>query len=261
MADETAANQVLWDLWTGLNQDAAMYDMAAFRQSASSLKEIERRELTDVTGKRLLHLQCHFGQDTLSWARQGAHVTGIDFSPEAIAAARALSQELAIPARFECADVLGLDLGERFDIVFTSYGVLAWLDDLDRWAAVVARHLAPDGRFYMVEFHPLATMLDDAGTRLAAPYFARAEPLKITERASYAGGDHAAVDSFQWPHHLGEIVTALAKAGLALRFLHEFPFSPYDCYPFLREAEPGRFIAKNQSVDVPLTFSLMAERL
>src|SRR5919206_2445351 len=157
------SNRSLWDGWTRLHAHSEFYDLAGFKAGRSSLKDIELAEVGDVRGRSLLHLQCHFGQDTLSWARLGAEVTGVDFSTEAIRLARALNEELHIPARFIQSNIYALPdvLDERFDIVFTSYGVLAWLPDLDAWGEIVARYLKPGGFFYIVENHPLTGMVSD----------------------------------------------------------------------------------------------------
>ena len=131
----------------------------------------------EVRGKSLLHLQCHFGLDTLSWAREGAQVTGMDFSPEGIRIARGLAEELNIPARFICCDLYDLPehLDETFDRVFTSYGVLCWLPDIPRWAQIVGHFLKPGGVFYIAEFHPFSNVFkndgDETSLELAYPYF------------------------------------------------------------------------------------------
>ena len=179
MTDYLDSNRALWDHWTKLHAASAFYDVDGFKQGTSTLMPVERDELGDVASKTMLHLQCHFGLDTLSWARVGAVVTGVDFSPDAIAMARSLSEELNIPATFLCANIYDLSetLDTLFDIVFTSYGVLTWLPDLDRWAQTVAHSLKPGGTFYIVEFHPFVSMLDDDGERIAYPYFRAEAPL------------------------------------------------------------------------------------
>ncbi|MEZ4860994.1 MAG: methyltransferase domain-containing protein [Caldilineaceae bacterium] len=143
------ANQQLWNAWTPLHEQSPRYRLAEFKAGVSTLRPVERAELTDVAGKSLLHLQCHFGLDTLSWARAGATVTGVDLSDRSIELARALSTEVNIPAIFVCADLLHLPnrLTGQFDIVFTSYGVLNWLHDLKAWATVITHFLKPGGFF------------------------------------------------------------------------------------------------------------------
>lgn len=222
-------NRGLWDGWARLHVQSDFYNVAAFKAGGSSLMPIEQAELGSVAGRSLLHLQCHFGMDTLSWARLGARVTGVDMSDEAIRLARQLSADTGLPARFIGCDIYELPslLDERFDIVFTSYGVLSWLDDLERWAAVVAHFLNPDGVFYMVEFHPVWGALDEKdGTRLRYDYFRAAEPERFEEQGSYADrSSDFSHPGYVWPHGMGEIITALISAGLRIEYLHEFPYS------------------------------------
>jgi SAM-dependent methyltransferase len=257
------ANRGVWDAWTAAHRDSAFYELDRFRAGESSLNALELQEVADVAGKSLLHLQCHFGLDTLSWARAGASVTGVDFSPDAVAAAKALSEELGIVAEFVCSDVYALPevLGERtFDVVFTSYGVLSWLDDLERWAGVVARHLKPGGTFYIVEFHPVLGMLDEEG-RIAHPYFHSAEPQEFVEQGSYGDRSSTATHTlYQWAHSLADVVNALIGAGLRIEFLHEFPYSVHDCEPFFHESAPRRFEVRDHPGMIPLMFSIRATR-
>lgn len=262
--DAIHANQKLWDQWTRAHEKSAFYDVDAFRRGESTLCSIEIDELGgQVANKDLLHLQCHFGLDTLSWARRGARVTGVDLSDEAMQLATRLSQELEIPARFLCSDVLQLDkvLNDRFDIVFTSYGVLDWLPDLDRWAEVISNCLRPGGIFYMVEFHPLAGTLSDDGKSLFYPYFPHQEPIRLVEKGSYAAPDaDMEGELFVWSHSLSEIMTALIGQGLQLEHFHEFPWSPYNCFAFTEEVTPGRSVVPGLEGKIPLTYSLQARK-
>jgi len=266
MNHEVNANNELWDSWAAAHAQSDFYDVAGFRSGVSSLRHIELAELTDVAGKSLLHLQCHFGMDTLSWARLGAKVTGVDFSEKAIQLARELASELTLDARFVRADLTVVDglVAQPFDIVFTSYGAICWLSDLDHWAALIHRNLKPGGTFYMAEFHPVVYSLDDDGLQ-TYPYFASKTPIAEDE-SSYADGDNQATRkrSYTWPHHLGEVVTALINAGLNLEFLHDFPYSPYDCFPNMRQEEPQKFVFEDKVTTppggLPLTFSLKANK-
>lgn len=259
------ANRRLWDAWTEVHEDSEFYAVDAFRAGETSLQSIELQHLGDaVAGRRLLHLQCHFGLDTLSWARLGADVVGVDLSPKAIRLARTLAEELDIPACFIESDVLDLRsrLDDTFDIVYTSYGVLDWLSDLDRWARVVADSLVPGGTFFMVEFHPLAGLLGDNGRTLEHPYFPRREPLRFEEKGSYADTEAPVEgESVVWPHSLSEIFMALLGAGLRLDAFHEYAESPYDCFPFTKEVEPGRAVIPNLEHSVPLVYSLRATKV
>jgi SAM-dependent methyltransferase len=257
------ANRRLWDTWTAVHTRSDFYRVEAFKAGESSLKHIELRELGSVTGRTMLHLQCHFGLDTLSWARLGAQATGIDFSPAAIRVALSLSQQLGLSAAFQCAEVSESPsvLRGSFDIIFTSYGVLCWLPDLNRWADLIARYLNPGGIFYLVEFHPLLSMFDDAGRDLRYSYFADPQPLAFDGTQSYAGGEpHEPITHYEWNHSLGEVITALAAAGLRIEFVHEFPYSVYGCYPFLVKISPEKFVMKDHPEGMPLLFSIRAKR-
>lgn len=260
MRPETRANRDLWDTWTPLHVGSDFYDVASFRAGGSTLAPIEIEEIGDVTGKSLLHLQCHFGLDTLSWARRGARVTGVDFSATAIERAQALAEELGLDARFVCADVeaLGDVLPDQFDVIFTSYGVLSWLSDLRPWARAIARALRPGGFFYLVEFHPVLGMLDETGSRLKYSYFADPVPVVSDETATYAGAEHPPMPCYQWSHGLSDIIAALVDAGLRLDYLHEFPYCVHPCYPYLVESEPGRYVVRDYPGALPLLFSIRA---
>lgn len=257
------ANRRLWDRWTHVHKDARFYDLDGFRQGLSRLGAVEREALGDVAGKTLLHLQCHFGLDTLLWARAGAQVTGVDFSDEAVALARTLADETGLPARFIASDLYDLPevLDERFDVVFTSYGVLTWLPDLDRWAAVVARFLKPGGTFFIVEFHPLLETFSEEGTPFHYSYFRQDAPDRYEEHASYA--DAAAtvnLPSYTWNHSLGAVVTALVQAGLRIEYVREHPFTVDSGAAFLAEQAPGRYVLRDHPPTVPLMFSIRATR-
>ena len=258
-------NRSLWDGWTRLHEHSDFYDLESFKAGRSSLKPLEIEEVGDVRDRSLLHLQCHFGQDTLSWARLGAQVTGVDFSEEAINLARALAAELDIPARFVRSNVYDLPqaLDERFDIVFTSYGVLAWLPDLDRWAEVIAHFLKPGGFFYIVEFHPLFEMLDDEGKQFAYPYFSAPRPLELRATGSYAAREATDFEheEYNWPHPLSETINAVVRAGLRLEYVHEFDYAWHaEAYTFMDELEPGKGRVRGPMGLLPHMFSLRARR-
>lgn len=261
------ANRRRWDALVPLHAASPFYDVEGFRAGRITLRDVEREEVGSVEGKTLLHLQCHFGLDTLSWARLGARVTGVDFSARAIALAGELRDEAGLDAAFLRADVYDLpeSLEGDFDVVFTSYGVLCWLPDLPRWAAVVARFVRPGGFFYMVEEHPFASVFandpDTTGLEVAYPYFPSEEPLRFEEAGSYADPEaDVGEPSYEWPHSLGEVVTALLQAGLRLEYLHEFPFDSWRRFPFMRQDEAGRWWLQGVKEDLPLTFSLRARK-
>jgi SAM-dependent methyltransferase len=254
-------NRSLWDGWAALHLASPSYDVAGFRAGASSLKEIEIEAVGNVSGLDLLHLQCHFGLDTLSWARRGARVTGVDFSEKAIASARGIAADLDIAADFLRAEVTQLpgEWSGRFDLVFSSYGVLSWIPDLAPWATTIHRVLRPGASFHLVEFHPFAMMLGDDG-RFAHPYFHSDAPQRAEVTGSYASADTSfSHESFEWAHSLSDVFTSLTSAGLEVSELQEYPYSPWG-FPFLRETTPGRWTVRDSPVDLPLVFSLRATK-
>lgn len=267
--DPVAANRRLWEARTPIHVASEFYDVDGFRAGATSLRPLEVDEVGDVAGKRLLHLQCHFGLDTLSWARLGATVTGLDFSTAAVAEATRLASGLDLDARFVESDVydavaaLG---GERFDIVFTSYGALAWLPDIRQWAEVVADLVAPGGFFYIAEIHPASQVLDDEPgveeLRVGYPYWTpEGGPLRFEEAGTYA--DHDAdieLPEYVWLHGLGDIVTSLLDAGLVLDFLHEHPVTVFQQLSFLEQDDDGWWRLPPRMPPLPLLFSLRASK-
>jgi SAM-dependent methyltransferase len=270
--DETLnSNRELWDAWTKIHVDSAFYDVPSFRSGERPIRlaDYEREEVGNVEGRTLLHLQCHFGLDTLSWARLGAKVTGADFSGEAIDAARVLAAEVGLAATFVMSDLYRLPdvLDEQFDIVYTSGGVLEWLPDIASWGRVAAHFVRPGGFLYLTEIHPVAEAFENEGVepgelRLAYPYWSHPEPLRFEVKGSYADPE-ARTDGlvgYGWDHSLGEILTSLADAGLRLEFLHEFDFVrwPVD---FLVQGEDGRWrLPDGSKGSLPLFFSLKATK-
>ena len=263
MDEQRRANRALWNELTAINARSPLYRLDQFKAGEIKLNPLERGEVGDVRGKKLLHLQCHFGMDTLSWARLGAEVTGVDFSEEAIEMARGLSEELGIPARFICSDIYELEhiLDEDFDIVFTSYGVLTWLSDLPRWAALAASFVRPGGFFYMAEFHPFAMVFDDESSelRLRYPYFLD-EALALPVNGAYSDRE-AHLDTpvaYEWQHTLGDIITHLVSSGLRIEYLHEFPYTVYQQLPMLEQRDEHYWGQPDGRHDLPLVFSLKA---
>jgi len=262
------ANRALWDEWVRINYRSDFYRVDAFKAGLNKLRPYEMEEVGDVMGKELLHLQCHFGMDTLCWGRLGARVTGADFSEQGVEQARALASEVGIDARFVCSNVYELPdhLDGTFDIVYTSRGVLGWLPDIDRWAQVAAHFVKPGGFFYITEIHPVVQVFDDADEvtelRLRYPYFTRSEPFEFETQGSYADRSATVAQkiNYSWNHGLGEIVTALAAAGLRIDFLHEFPFVEWPV-PFLQPAADGTYRLPGENDDrLPLFFSLKATK-
>ncbi len=260
-------NQRLWDEWTRIHEKSAFYDLDGFRRGGVRLHPYEIAEVGDVSGHELLHLQCHFGIDTLSWARLGARVTGADFSPAAIELATGLAAELELDARFVRSDIYDLPdvLEGEFDIVYTSRGVLGWLPDIRRWARVVSHFLKPGGTFYITEIHPVAQAFENEGVapgelRLRYPYWEHPEPLAFEVEGSYA--DRAAEvttrTEYGWDHGLGEIVTALIDAGLRIESLREFPWLAWQLDFLVQDDDSAWRLPPEIPGELPLSFSLLA---
>lgn len=258
-------NRANWEDRADVHARSAFYDLPGFRAGASTLRPYEPDEVGEVAGRSLLHLQCHMGQDTLSWARLGARVTGLDFSARAVATARRLAADTGLSgrARFVVADVHEAAralAGERFDIVYTGIGALVWLPDLDRWAGTVASLLKPGGFLYLVELHPVAEVLGDDGRTVEYDYFDR-RAQEFDSPHSYTGTDHelTSTRSVQWQHGVGDVVTALARAGLRVEFLHERPSTLFARFPVL-EGDGGEYRYPAGVPGVPLSYSLRASR-
>ena len=269
MEEFMEANLRHWDGLVPIHERSAFYDVDGFRAGASTLKSIELEGLGDVSGKSMLHLQCHFGLDTLSWARHGASVTGVDYSKRAIDLARSLGRSVGIDARFIVSDVYDLPsvLDERYDIVFTSYGVLMWLPELGPWADVVSHFLKPGGTFYIVEFHPFAYVFydgpDATGLTVHYPYFHAAEPLMLEPDGTGSYADRSvpiATATYEWSHGIGDIVSSLISAGLTIEYLHEYPYSMYELLPNMTLDENGWWRLKEKESSVPLMFSIKAKK-
>ena len=271
MSTPMDSNREHWDEATDLHARGDAYGIEDFKAGRCQLHRLEVEELGDVTGKTLLHLQCHFGLDTLSWARRGAIVTGVDFSPKAIALARSLATEVGVNARFVESNVYDLPttLSGRFDIVFSSYGVLCWLPDLKRWGEIVARYLEPGGIFYIAEAHPFIRVfptdndITDGSTELRPhfSYFHDPAGRPWPPAADYA--DEAArytTPEHTWQHSMGDIVNTLVTAGLRIDFLHEFPYSVWKVIAFTEPVERGCWGLGPRFPRLPLMFSLKATK-
>jgi SAM-dependent methyltransferase len=265
-----AANRALWDTWTAIHATGEFYDLEGFKAGGIRLRPYEIETVGDVAGRSLLHLQCHFGIDTLSWARLGARVAGADLSPAAIDLARALADELGFPeARFVCSNLYDLPnvLEGPFDIVYTSRGVLGWLPDIRGWARVVAHFLAPGGTFFITEVHPVVQALEDEDVgpgelRLRYPYWEHREPLVFDVKGSYADRDADAGENVEhgWDHGLGEIVTALIDAGLRIDSLVEHPFLDWKVGFLVEDGDGTWRLPPDAGGELPLMFSLLATK-
>jgi SAM-dependent methyltransferase len=253
-------NRKAWNQRTEVHINSDFYDMPAFVNGKSSLNEIELALLGDISGRTILHLQCHFGQDTISFSRMGAIATGMDLSDKAIEKAKELSNRLGTQTRFICCDVYDLPnhLDEQFDIVFTSYGTIGWLPDLAKWANVVSHFLKPGGRFVFAEFHPVVWMFDNNFEKVQYNYF-KDQAIIETEFGTYADVtaplEH---EMITWNHALSEVMTALLAKGLEIHSFNEYDYSPYNCFNGTEEFEPGKFRIMHFGNKVPMVYSLMA---
>jgi SAM-dependent methyltransferase len=263
------ANRELWQRWTALHVPSDFYDAGGFAADPDSrpFDRIIAELLGDIRGLRALHLQCHFGLDTLRLARLGAEVTGLDFSPAAVAAACELSARSGIPATFIEGDVTAppAELAESaFDLVFTSYGVISWIPDLKPWAETIASRLAPGGVFKIADSHPTLWVFDDEADdpelRVKYSYFGR-DALEWEEYGSYAapGGEHVGT-SHSWQHTFEEIIGVLVRAGLVIEELREFPLLAWKYTTAMVEREPGLFGQPDGQPELPLMFTLTARR-
>jgi len=258
-------NQAHWDEVVPVHEKSQGYDVAGFKAGRCTLKTLELEEVGEVKGKSLLHLQCHFGMDTMSWARLGAKVTGADFSGEAIKLAKKLSRETGIKAEFIETDIYKLPeiLNKKFDIVFTSYGILCWLPDLTKWAQIISHFLKPGGFFYIAEFHPFASVFNNAAgaekLEVTVPYFHNPEPIRWEPEADYADASFVSKQvEYEWMHPIGDIVSVLINGGLKIEFLHEFPYSCNKGMPFMYQASNGDW--RLEGDPIPLTFSIKATK-
>jgi len=255
-------NREGWNARTELHFNSEFYDNKSFLEGRNSLNSIEMDLLGDVSGKKILHLQCHFGQDTISLSRMGAKCTGVDLSDKAIEKARELAAETGEDVHFICSDVYGLDkvLDEYFDIVFTSYGTIGWLPDMDRWAAIIDRFLKPGGTFVFAEFHPAVWMFNNDFSRIEYSYFNRQEIVEELEESYSDGKLEKKVQEVSWNHDLGEVLEALLSKGLQIQAFHEFDYSPYPCFKNMIEPEPGKFQISNLKGKLPMVYSLKASK-
>ena len=246
---------------------AASSAVNRFRAGEDLLYELIRSEIGDPTNKRIVHLQCHIGIETLCLARRGAIVTGLDFSLPAIAGAQALAAETGVPATFVCASLYDAPavLKEKFDIVFVSWGSLNWLPDIRRWAEVIGALLAPGGYLYLIEQHPFVTALKEIDGRLVVNYAWRTSPDHpvVTDTPTAYNEDASELTNrrmHEWDHPLSDIIGSLLGVGLRLDFLHEHEVLPWQRLPMMVLGNDRLFRLPESAVPGPLTFSLKASK-
>lgn len=254
-------NRQSWNKQTEVHFNSEFYDNESFIQGRNSLNSIELDLLGDVKGESILHLQCHFGQDTISLNRMGAHSVGVDISDRAIERAKQLAATCNSDAEFVVSDVYDLPeiLNEKFDLVFTTYGTIGWLPDLNKWAEVIANFLKPEGKLVFVEFHPVVWMFDTHFERVEYRYF-QDEPIVETCGTYTDGGDESQTETVSWNHGLAEVYNSLQSAGLRVEQFQEYDYSPYSCFKGAMERKPGEWIIEKWANKLPLVYSMVASK-
>ncbi|MBT8326791.1 MAG: class I SAM-dependent methyltransferase [Bacteroidia bacterium] len=251
-------NKKLWNEKTAIHVRSDFYELEDFMKGKSSLKDIELAILGDIKGKSILHLQCHFGQDSLSLARMGAKVTGVDISDKSIEKAIELNEQLGLDAEFFCCDVYSSKdvINKKFDIVFSSYGTIGWLPDIEKWADIVSHFIKPEGRFVFAELHPAIWMYDAEFKNIIYSYF-NGDPIVETTPGTYAD-QSAAIEMKEigWNHALSEVIGALLRQGLTLNHFEEFNYSPHHCFQGMKELSPGKYIIAHIGDKLPMTYAL-----
>lgn len=259
------ANLENWSDRVRVHTESRFYDVEGWLLKAPGPPSREIAALGDTEGKSLVHLQCHFGMDTLRWARAGAMVTGLDFSPAAITEAISLAERAGLSGRstFVCANVYDAPQalsGKRFDVVYVSLGALCWLPDVAAWGGVVADLLAPGGRLYLHDGHPFPSCFDDDGEQVIYGYFEEPDnPFVSDSPFSYTDGEElSAIRTYDWNHSIGEIIAALIGRGLVLDSLTEHDWTLSKLFPWLEKNESGLFVVPEGRPRIPLSFTVLA---
>ncbi|MDN5104052.1 class I SAM-dependent methyltransferase [Aliarcobacter butzleri] len=255
--DYLSINKRAWDKRTKIHIESQFYDVSSFKNGRCSLNPIELKQVGNVQGKSLLHLQCHFGQDTLSWARLGAEVTGVDLSSDAINQANSLKKALGLKANFIENDIIqfGDKNKQQFDIVFTSYGVLCWLPNLSDWAQTIVKSLKIGGEFHLVEFHTFNDLLSGYS------YFSNSEP-DIEDEETYTENCNGTKSTIiTWSHPISEVINSLIDVGLKIESFSEHPYSPYNCFDGLEFVPNLGYEMLYKGRQVPLVYSIKARKV
>jgi SAM-dependent methyltransferase len=268
--DYRLANRANWDARVEIHFPSVEYGVDRFASDPTHLSDVvsfDKEKLGDVGGKRLIHLQSHIGTDTVSWARLGADVTGIDLSEKSIEAARELSRLAATPARFIVSELYDSPsvVPEKFDIVYTGVGAICWLPDIEAWAEVVAAFLDPGGVFYMREGHPMMWTIDWEDTErlvVTEAYFETVEPTVEIEEETYAGdGVVASPLNYGWNHGMGQTLAALLHAGLRIDAVEEYDFCEWQGLAQMVQGEDGYWRLPNRPELLPLMWSVLATKI
>lgn len=251
-------NKETWNQKTQVHIESDFYNNEAFLNGECTLKQIELDLLGNIEGKSILHLQCHFGQDSISLARRGAKVTAIDLSDVAIQRAQEFAEQLNVDVEFICSNIYDLPaiLNKKFDIVFTSYGVISWLPDLDQWAEVISLYMKPKSRFIFVEFHPVVWMFDDNFEKVGYSYFNTGEQVETFE-GTYADRNAPLQDeTVNWNHSIADSLNGLIKSGIIIKSFNEFDYSPYNVFAHTIEIEKDKYRIKHLEDKIPMVFAI-----
>ncbi len=262
MDDYIRINRNSWNAKVAYHLDSEFYDMPAFLTGKTSLPNLDIELLGDINGQSVLHLQCHFGQDSISLARLGAQVVGVDLSDKAIDAAKQIAEDLSCDAQFICCDVYDLPkhLYRKFDLVYTSYGAIGWLPDLNRWAEVVSHFLKPGGSFVFVEFHPFLWVFDDDFRKIKYPYSSK-DPIVEVFDGTYADTSAPIQQVYvMWNHSLSDVFHALRVQKLSIQHFEEHTYSPWPCFKDVSEFAPQKFIVPNLGKHFPYIYSIVATK-
>ncbi|MCC5944944.1 MAG: class I SAM-dependent methyltransferase [Bernardetiaceae bacterium] len=255
-------NRQSWNKKVDIHFSSEFYDIEGFMNGKTSLNDIEVALLEDVKGKTILHLQCHFGQDSISLSRLGAAVVGVDLSDKAIEQAIKMAKDTNTHAHFICSDIYELPqhLEQKFDIVFTSYGTIGWLPDLNQWAKVISYFLKPSGKFIFVEFHPVVWMFDADFDKIGYNYFNTGAIIE-TESGTYADKNAGITQEYvMWNHSLSEVLNSIIQNGLEIQSLQEFDYSPYNCFNKTIEIAPKKYRIAHLDNKIPMVYSLVAQK-
>ncbi len=261
-SDWLKINKESWDKRTQIHLGSDFYNVESFKNGKDSLNTIELGLLGNIKAQKILHLQCHFGMDTLSLEKHGGIVTGVDFSQDAISHANILKKEMGMSSEFICSNVYDLDLtaSHEFDMVFCSYGICGWLPDLNRWGEIISKHLKSGDTFTIIDFHPALWMFDDDFKNISYSYF-NDKPYVEVENGSYASKNNKEeITSIWWNHSLSEIITSLMNNGMDLLSFKEYDYSPYDCFRHTVEISKGKYRIKHLEANIPMLYSLVFKK-
>ncbi|WP_282035662.1 class I SAM-dependent methyltransferase [Saccharicrinis aurantiacus] len=262
--DYISINKNLWNKKTEIHYKSKFYDVDSFLKGKDSLNPIELELLGNLDGKKVLHLQCHFGMDTISLARHGAISTGVDFSDEAIKKAKELNSSLSTNASFIHSDIYKLPdvLDEKFDIIYTSYGVIGWLPDMEKWAEIINHFLKPGGKLVFVEFHPIVWMFSYDFKKVEFNY-SDSEAIIEELEGTYTDSESSSnmiEKSVCWNHGLSTVINSIIKTGLSINDFQEYNYSPYNCFENTIEIEKNKYKIKGLEDKFPLVYSLVATK-